>query len=53
MSEKIMGDMNDVKLMVYGDNEFMLSMRVLAPESIFINEELCAILHECRIFQIR
>jgi hypothetical protein len=40
MSERIMGDENDVKLMVYGDNEFMLSMGVLVPKSIFINKEL-------------
>jgi hypothetical protein len=53
MSERIMGDMNDVKLTVCGDNKFMLSMRVLPPKSIFINKELCATSYECCIFQIR
>jgi hypothetical protein len=38
MFKRIMGDMNDVRLMVYGDNKLMLSMRVLAPESIFVNK---------------
>jgi hypothetical protein len=53
MSERIMGNMNDVKSMVYGDNEFMLSMGILVPKLIFINKELHAISHECHIFQIR
>jgi hypothetical protein len=49
MSQRIMGNMNDVKSTVCGDNEFMLSMRVLAPKFIFINKELHAISHECHI----